>query len=519
MHDSTSVAPLGTQLAAKSPWLVIAVLAHVVLIAVASIYYFEREAVVDDAAPTQIVLAGDKPPPIEVPPPQIVDRIDDIPKIHDLDAKPQDMDEFHPDGAAPKEDGNSDDPSRNDTNWDPRQIADMLPPGGTAIGSGKGFYSLCPSPFTGKGGPPAKYRNRTDGKGPGTRGPSADNLEVDLALRWLSLHQDEDGRWDADRFMKHDTDGEACTGPGNGTSDVGVTGLALLAFLGKGNTLRDGPYRTTLRAGVRWLLEQQDENGLIGQPSSQSYLYGHAIATLALCEAYGLSQHRAMRKPVQRAVDFIAQARNPYGVWRYEPRSPDGDASVTAWMVQALLSAQEFELTVDDAALRTAMVFFDEVTDPANGAAGYTKRGEGSSRPVGKQDRFPAAKTEALTGAVLLCRALMHQDPKDHPVMKLSAETMATKPPVWNDADGSIDMYYWYYATYAMYQYGGKLWEAWSKKLSAAAGRSQCKDGNAKGSWDPVDPWGDDGGRVYATAMMALCLEAHYRYARVLGAR
>ena len=29
-----------------------------------------------------------------------------------------------------------------------------------------------------------------------------------------------------------------------------------------------------------------------------------------------------------------------------------------------------------------------------------------------------------------------------------------------------------------------------------------------KGSWDPVDPWSPDGGRIYATAMATLALEA-----------
>ena len=39
------------------------------------------------------------------------------------------------------------------------------------------------------------------------------------------------------------------------------------------------------------------------------------------------------------------------------------------------------------------------------------------------------------------------------------------------------------------------------------------------GSWDPADAWGEEGGRVYATATLALCLEVYYRYPRVFGAR
>ena len=45
------------------------------------------------------------------------------------------------------------------------------------------------------------------------------------------------------------------------------------------------------------------------------------------------------------------------------------------------------------------------------------------------------------------------------------------------------------------------------------------KKDNLEGSWDPIGPWGEDGGRIYSTATCALILEVYYRYARVLGAR
>ncbi|MBL8729730.1 MAG: hypothetical protein JNM25_14980, partial [Planctomycetes bacterium] len=45
---------------------------------------------------------------------------------------------------------------------------------------------------------------------------------IDAGLRWLKNHQDEDGKWDCDGFMKHDVEGEVCDGPGNAVHDVGV---------------------------------------------------------------------------------------------------------------------------------------------------------------------------------------------------------------------------------------------------------------------------------------------------------
>ena len=41
--------------------------------------------------------------------------------------------------------------------------------------------------------------------------------------------------------------------------------------------------------------------------------------------------------------------------------------------------------------------------------------------------------------------------------------------------------------------------------------------GARTGSWDPIGCWGDDGGRVYSTAMLAMCLEVYYRYPKVFG--
>ena len=52
--------------------------------------------------------------------------------------------------------------------------------------------------------------------------------------------------------------------------------------------------------------------------------------------------------------------------------------------------------------------------------------------------------------------------------------------------------------------------------MKKAVLESQRKDGDAKGSWDPVGPWGYSGGRVYSTALMTMCLEIVYRYPNVM---
>jgi hypothetical protein len=488
----------------RNPWVVISFMAHLAILAIVSLVVVTRER----KEPPQTVTTLRVAPPQEVvpriEPPLVIDR-DLVPELR-ADTPDAISEVALPDAAEPRAFAEIELPSDGNTT------------GGTAAGmSGPGHVGIAPSATSGTQLGGTKFGPRSDPKRGGTR-PT--NLAVHEGLVWLQRHQDADGRWDADEFMKHDTAGEPCDGPGNPTEDVGVTGLALLAFLGDGSTMRTGPFKSAVRTGVEWLRDQQDpRTGFIGTPSHRDAMYGHAIATLALCEAYGLSRHPGLRKHAQRAIDYVIAARNPGAVWRYQPQGGDNDTSITGWMVLCLVSAREFGLSIDPAALVCAGAWLDQVTDPSTGRAGYTRRGELSSRRAEMQRRFPPEKSESMTAVGLLCRVFLGQDPATTPVMTTAAKTLLQRPPRWDTSAGTIDMYYWYYGSFALYQIGGKVWDAWNTEMTAAVLKSQRHDGNAKGSWDPVDAWGEDGGRVYSTAMMTLCLEVYYRYARVLGGR
>ncbi len=380
------------------------------------------------------------------------------------------------------------------------EIADEF---GAAVGRGGGAGGK----FGGRGGGRARLEVKGGAKSAGA---------IRAGLEWLKSHQSEDGRWDADGFMQADRAGEPSDGPGLAHQDVGITGLALLAFLGDGSTLRSGPYKPQVAKGVRWLMNQQQDNGLIGSDRSHDFIYGHAIATLALVEAYGLSDIKMLRKYAQSAINYLEAHRNPYGVWRYQPRDNDNDTSVTGWCLMAYKSAQDFKLEVNEQAFVIARTWLDQITDPATGRAGYTRRGEPSSRNAGDHaERFPSDRGEAMTAVALLSRFFLGQRPSETPVMIKGADLIAAKKPEWNEDNGAIDHYYWYFGTYAMYQMGKKHWQDWAKTLQAAVVDRQRRDGNAAGSWDPVGAWGEVGGRVYSTALMVLTLEAYYRYTRV----
>jgi hypothetical protein len=107
------------------------------------------------------------------------------------------------------------------------------------------------------------------------------------------------------------------------------------------------------------------------------------------------------------------------------------------------------------------------------------------------------------------------------PLVKKGADLCVYLPPKWNPDDGSIDMYYWYWGTLAMFQVGGTHWRKWNEAIVEAVVKHQHRAGSGSrtGSWDPLDPWGPDGGRVYSTAMLTMCMEVYYRYHRVFGGK
>jgi hypothetical protein len=336
--------------------------------------------------------------------------------------------------------------------------------------------------------------------------PKAVIQAVERGLQWIASSQAEDGRWDAD----------SANSSGGAVHDVGVTGLALLALLGQGNTPKRGPHAEAVAKGLGWLMGQQDpETGLVGTTSSQTFIYDHAIATFALVEAYGLSQDETRKPAAQAAINYLERHRNPYQVWRYQPRDGDNDTSVTGWCVMCYRAGLDFGLDVNKQALELAKAWLDQMTDPETGRTGYTRRGSMSSRIAGDHaTRFPQDANEAMTGSGLFSRFLLGQTPDKAPILATQADLIAQKPPAWEKS--RIDEYAWYVSTYALYPFGGTPWKTWRRHLEAALVPNQVEEGDLAGSWDPIGVWGEEGGRVFATSLHCLSLLAVQRYARMV---
>ena len=358
----------------------------------------------------------------------------------------------------------------------------------------------------------------------GAGGSPQTEAAVAAALDWLARHQASDGSWSADKFANC-CNGAQCAGTAEAGAglEVGVTGLAVLAFLGAGESHLSGPHKEVVARGIEYLRSVQDADGCVGPRASSHFLYGHAIAMLALCEASMLTCDPAMDEPAERAVAFALKAKNPTLGWRYVyPPNGDNDTSVTGWMTYALAVARAAEIhpSESEQAIGDAMRWVDKMTEPKFGRTGYQMRGGPSSRFEKLQEKFPLDKGETLTSIGILTRVFAGHQRKEDDCFDKGGALIAKKLPKWDTGAGTIDFVYWFWGSLATRQLGGVLWTQWNSALKTALVANQARGAAcSRGSWEAIDAWSVAGGRVYATAMCCLCLETYYRMDRMLDGK
>lgn len=324
---------------------------------------------------------------------------------------------------------------------------------------------------------------------------------VKAALQWLAAHQHEDGRWDASRHGagQERRVGTQHLGRVGVDADNGVTGLALLAFLGNGHTHLEGDYRETVARGLDFLLSTQRTNGsLSGDADAFAAMYCHGMAALAVSEAYAMTQDERLLAAVRKAIDYTLAAQHPTaGGWRYKPGENVCDTSQLGWQLMALKSAELAGIEMPPQARQGMLRFLQTVSSGRHG-------GLASYRPMNVSGE---RVSPSMTAEALVCRQFLGIA-RSHPACDEAGNYIAASLP----GKGASNFYYWYYATLAMFQLQGDHWRRWNNALEATLIRSQRGEGDFAGSWDPDPLWGGHGGRVYSTALGALCLEVYYRF-------
>jgi hypothetical protein len=356
---------------------------------------------------------------------------------------------------------------------------------------------------------------------PGLGPPLAKTEEsVELGLAFLAAHQSPDGSWSLHNFP-----GRTSRDAGRRRSDTAATGLALLAFFGAAYDHYEERYRDVVAGGLDWLVSNQEADGDLyvkTDPSDKnSHVYSHAIATIALCEAYGMTGDDRLREPAQKAVDFLVRSQHAtLGGWRYNPipgsidTGHDTDTSVTGWALMALKSAELAKLKVPGETYDRVRAWLDAAQSTRDGSTYLYNPRDKNRDDLAATQRGSINHT--MTSVGLLMRLYLGWK-RDHASVVNGANYLYANLPRMGRAGENVrDTYYWYYATQVMFHMGGRYWQEWNARLHPLLVDTQIVQGRLAGSWDPggaiPDRWGAEGGRIYVTAMNLLSLEVYYRH-------
>lgn len=396
-------------------------------------------------------------------------------------------------------------------------------------------------------------------------GTEESEAAVELSLKWLSEMQSPDGHWDAESFgagqVRTDENGVDRRNAGR-DADTGVTALVTLAFLGAGYTHEDGRYARNVDRAIDWMIQQQDQDGsLAGTAGHYAAMYCHAMTTYALAEALGMQDGIApgpivdpsvfltgasasvaasgslllqqglgpfaliaastagiasqaeltayglrkvddirLRSALLKAITFTISQQDPdSGGWRYK-FGQEGDVSMFGWQMMSLKSADIAGVSINPTVRRRMVEFLNSVRQGEQGGLfGYRR-----SVVINGQQSEPV--TPVMTAEALFCQQMLGY-PRDSAASREAVQYLLRNKPRLSQ----LNLYYWYYGTLAMYQYGGAPWTEWNEIVRDTLIGEQRRDGALAGSWDPNGPWGKYGGRLYSTAIATLTLEVYYR--------
>jgi len=284
-----------------------------------------------------------------------------------------------------------------------------------------------------------------------------------VGLGYLAKSQSENGNWSDNSYG----------------SEAGVVGLVTLAMLARGDDPEFGPYRVSVKRSLNYILSRQDKNtGYIG-----SSMYNHGFATLALAEAYGITNDLRLGPALQKATDLIvgSQKGNAKGAWRYGPESKDADTTVSGAQMVALFAARNAGLSVTESAIEKGKAFFLSC-QASSGGFGYTSK-SGPNQP------------RSAIGCLVLALA----KDTDSKAYKQSVEYLVNNV---EHAGQGHKFYSLYYTSQAVFRADPTLWRIWNAKNVKRLRATQGDDGS----------WSGNYGKAFSTSAALLSLALNYRY-------
>ena len=308
------------------------------------------------------------------------------------------------------------------------------------------------------------------------------------------------------------------------TGQPGVTSLCIMSFLANGYLPGSGKYGDELTKAIAYVCSHQTESGVIasahpGGPKvsrkfehnvGKTVAYNHAISSLMLSEVYGMTgdaNDLVDRSVIQRCLNAsLEMYRWPkprkldHGGWRYAQKEDvDSDLSLTGWQVMFLRSARNAGFVVPAKPIDEAIGYVLNCYHPDYGTFNYYM--------LGKRDR--RSRGMAGAGILALAHAGLH-----HRKEAVSAGDWILKTGFdkYNDRkkfdqpNRFNDCYHYgvFYCCQAMYQLGGRHWEAFFPKTSDVLIKNQGQNG----SWAACNSTGRPFGKCYSSSLCILALSS-----------
>jgi hypothetical protein len=299
------------------------------------------------------------------------------------------------------------------------------------------------------------------------------------ALRWLAKVQRDNGSWE---------------------DNPAHSGLALLCFLAHGETPLSEEFGITVQKAMQWLSSGMPE----GRPfATDGHQYGHAIATYALAESYGMTQIPFLQTSMEYGLDTIIKGQQAGGGFDYNyKKGPRWDLSYAGWNYQALKAGlvagsanEDLPRTIEKG------ITFIKRTTYKNGKFGYSSPGSGKN----------------MTGVGTLCLQLLGE--------KRAAETqggletiMDERYKLWLDVAQDWEkiahpLYGFYYDTQAVFHQQGADWDRWNRTFQKVLVDGQHREGY----WTTREASHGLGGpslqgKILSTTLCLLQLQVYYRY-------
>lgn len=308
---------------------------------------------------------------------------------------------------------------------------------------------------------------------------------LDRGLAWLAARQTETG------------DGSFPAAGGRQNVPVPVAALAALAFMAGGSSPERGPYGAQVALAIDYLLARADLRSgsstrgyIASEGDAQSRMHGHALATLALAQAWSMSPRtprgRRVAEALRAATDLIESSQGLEGGWFYEPKSTfEHENSVTVILVQALRAARGAGVAVDAERIARAVEYIRRC-----------QMEDGSFRYALSSGETSVALTAA--GLTTLNSAGVYEGPEIDRAVEALWRRLGYRDEKGDAGTARFPFYERFYLAQALWQHSDqRLFERWVADERERVLAAQHGDG----SWHD-EQFGD----CYATAMNCLFL-------------